>query len=567
MKIFHLNLVAIALFNPLYFLSQNVSLIADYGSIGPQGMLYDCITKSDDGLIITGAFSESFDIDPSTSELVVAPINNYSCFIQSLNQEGALEWAQVLRVNSAYLALDNEDNLIVAGIFTETTDFDPGPDEYFMSPSNGLSIYVLKINSTGQFLWALNFDGANGFAGVKCDPFGNVLVSGEFANEMDMDPGTGESIVTTAEYFSTFLTMLDQDGQLIWARQIESAQLWPGSNRNQFFAFDDYGNLYFGGTFYQYVDFNTEIPGDSYSAQFSPSPYENFVVKFDLYGEISWVRIFGSSGDDEYVRAIDTDAEGNVYLVGRFRLYCDFDNGASGDAELLSAPGNAQDGYIVKYLSNGDYAWSLLFDGGSFGDAHNVRVTANDEIVAMGFFNGGIDTNLSPTESTFNNTPNSGYFSFRINTDSTQINYRSYQGITMQMGGSPYSLISPLQNGDGYYFLNQFYQDIIQFEGNSSDTLLFNPLYINKIGIIRYGNPSTAGCTDPIACNYDPEATVDDGSCVASSIADLDADCLVGVSDLLIMLDYFGCLNDCPEVDLNGDGIVGVDDIIIWVGG
>jgi hypothetical protein len=209
----------------------------------------------------------------------------------------------------------------------------------------------------------------------------------------------------------------------------------------------------------------------------------------------------------------------------------------------------------------------LLFDGGSFGDAHNVRVTANDEIVAMGFFNGGIDTNLSPTESTFNNTPNSGYFSFRINTDSTQINYRSYQGITMQMGGSPYSLISPLQNGDGYYFLNQFYQDIIQFEGNSSDTLLFNPLYINKIGIIRYGNPSTAGCTDPIACNYDPEATVDDGSCVANSIADLDADCLVGVSDLLIMLDYFGCLNDCPEVDLNGDGIVGVDDIIIWVGG
>ena len=59
---------------------------------------------------------------------------------------------------------------------------------------------------------------------------------------------------------------------------------------------------------------------------------------------------------------------------------------------------------------------------------------------------------------------------------------------------------------------------------------------------------SCAGCTWPDAPNYDPTAWYDDGSCLPTSEpscpADVDGDGTIATSDLLIFLSYFG--TDCP---------------------
>ncbi len=52
-----------------------------------------------------------------------------------------------------------------------------------------------------------------------------------------------------------------------------------------------------------------------------------------------------------------------------------------------------------------------------------------------------------------------------------------------------------------------------------------------------------AGCTYPSATNYNPQASVDDGSCVFDNCAcpaDLDHDGVIGVGDLLIFLGQYG---------------------------
>jgi len=70
------------------------------------------------------------------------------------------------------------------------------------------------------------------------------------------------------------------------------------------------------------------------------------------------------------------------------------------------------------------------------------------------------------------------------------------------------------------------------------------------------------GCTDPGALNYDPTATVDDGSCeLPACVGDLNDDLTVSVSDILLMLGEFGCVAGCPD-DLTGDDAVGVDDLL-----
>ena len=79
---------------------------------------------------------------------------------------------------------------------------------------------------------------------------------------------------------------------------------------------------------------------------------------------------------------------------------------------------------------------------------------------------------------------------------------------------------------------------------------------------------SCAGCTDDGACNYDVTATLDDGSCEYASCGcpgDLDGDGQVSVADVLLFLSDFGCM-DAPCVgDANGDGINNVDDLLLML--
>lgn len=76
----------------------------------------------------------------------------------------------------------------------------------------------------------------------------------------------------------------------------------------------------------------------------------------------------------------------------------------------------------------------------------------------------------------------------------------------------------------------------------------------------------TAGCTNPSACNYDPFASSDDGSCsfdCNDCAGDINGNGVVATDDLNILLAMLGCSapTDCGPADLNGDGNVNVGDL------
>ena len=76
------------------------------------------------------------------------------------------------------------------------------------------------------------------------------------------------------------------------------------------------------------------------------------------------------------------------------------------------------------------------------------------------------------------------------------------------------------------------------------------------------------GCTDPEATNYNPNATDEDGSCEfpVDCPGDFDENGVIAVNDVLIALGEFGCSGICVA-DLDGDGIVGVTDILNMLSG
>ena len=73
--------------------------------------------------------------------------------------------------------------------------------------------------------------------------------------------------------------------------------------------------------------------------------------------------------------------------------------------------------------------------------------------------------------------------------------------------------------------------------------------------------PDCAGCTYDGACNYDPDAFIDDGSC--------DFSCLIEQSvcgeGLMWNPETAQCENPCPA-DLTGDYQVDVADLLVMLG-
>lgn len=74
----------------------------------------------------------------------------------------------------------------------------------------------------------------------------------------------------------------------------------------------------------------------------------------------------------------------------------------------------------------------------------------------------------------------------------------------------------------------------------------YNPSATVDDGTCVFEELGFPGCTYPAALNYNPSATVDDGTCVFEEVElcapnpDLDGDGIVGISDLLLFLAVFG---------------------------
>ena len=92
-------------------------------------------------------------------------------------------------------------------------------------------------------------------------------------------------------------------------------------------------------------------------------------------------------------------------------------------------------------------------------------------------------------------------------------------------------------------------------------------VYVDAPAVID-GYGLYGGCTDPLALNYDPGATIDDGSCEFPGMGDANGDGIRNVVDVVLLVDI--ALN--PEnyaflfwMDLNADTYINILDIVMLV--
>ncbi len=163
---------------------------------------------------------------------------NYAMNIK-LNPSGNLMWQKNLTgpgyCSVTSITTDASNNVIIGGRFRLTIDFDPGAGTQTLN-SNGSSewdIFVVKLNSSGDFVWVNEVNGiSNNLLSEKVavDADGNIYQLGGIrgTNLIDFDPSAGVdelSAILSSSSHRIFLRKLNANGTHAWVKLTTNYQI------------------------------------------------------------------------------------------------------------------------------------------------------------------------------------------------------------------------------------------------------------------------------------------------------------------------------------------------------
>jgi hypothetical protein len=294
----------------------------------------------------TGWFTGSnTDFDPGSGTFPLTA-SGADIFIWKLDPNGNFIWAKKIGGSgdnvSNCIEIDQQGNIFVSGNFQNTTDFDPGPATFNITPYGSTDAFVVKLNSNGDFTWAIRVGGtlAEYPYRVSCDLIGNVFIGGNFNGTADFDPGNGTYNITSQGQNDAFLMKVDASGNFQWAKTIGGT----GQESIRDITSEASGHFYVSGTFQNTVDLD---PGSSTSTFTSSGLDDSFYSLFDPNGNQVWVKTLGGTGIDAIYQTVGY--QGSLYLTGVFSNSVDFDPNSG---VQNSTSNGLQDAFILKLNSN-----------------------------------------------------------------------------------------------------------------------------------------------------------------------------------------------------------------------
>ncbi|TVR97544.1 MAG: hypothetical protein EA416_00530, partial [Trueperaceae bacterium] len=167
-----------------------------------------------------------------------------------------------------------------------------------------------------------------------------------------VDPSVRDTVTLT----------VDPLGVLAWTRQFGTSS----DDESRGVATDASGNVYVVG----FTD--GVLEGDGAGG------VDAFIRSFDSDGTLRWTRQFGTNGTDEAF-GVATDANGNVYAVGR----------TTGTLEGTNAGG--ADVFVRSYDGGGTLRWTRQFGTSAFDTATGVATDANGNVYVTGRTDGALE--------------------------------------------------------------------------------------------------------------------------------------------------------------------------------
>lgn len=179
------------------------------------------------GVALTGTFGGSVDFDPGAGLATRTSIGASDAYVVRLDGAGAYQSAFSVggtgSARATHLTFASDGNVIAAGAFSGTVDFDPGSGTRALTAlgAGGSDVFVAKYTPAGALVWLSRFGDAVNGAGklnrattVAADAFGAVYVAGKFFSTPNFDPGSGNFRLTSLGDADGFLVKLTSEGLL-----------------------------------------------------------------------------------------------------------------------------------------------------------------------------------------------------------------------------------------------------------------------------------------------------------------------------------------------------------------
>lgn len=332
----------------------------------------------------------------------------------------AVVWGGSQDDNATRIIQDASGDFYVLGSYSGNSDFPLG----VLQGYGFQDVFVLKIGDDGNTIWQIGIGGSgtDQASAIAFDENGDILVGGRFQGSIDLDPGSGESFLTSnpsgaldgfiARYSATDGSFMQQfditSGGTIDIKSMQSAEN---------------GDVYIAGQFAQTVDL--DFGSGTRQAISNVNSGDAFVGRYTSDLDLIWVNPIGSMTPAiDYFSDVKVSPDGGVYVTGLLGGLADIDPG-TGQTNLNAAI----DAVLIRYrVADGGLDWGFLLGGNSVDLGVSLMLTEEMDIIVTGSMNSSsFDADPGPAVVDINKTGSVATpFVLRYSSTATYINGFSF---------------------------------------------------------------------------------------------------------------------------------------------
>lgn len=399
------------------------------GSIitGSSNGRYGICTDVSGSVYLAGFFSGVCDFDPGPSTYTLASAGSgLQTFVWKLNANGGFEWAKQvppgISINSCII--DGSGDLLVAGLFQGSCDFDWGSGVNQFTSIGAWDGYIAKLDNSGNFIELKQFGSTgsyNRITSLSLGALSEIQAVGSYSVAVDADPGSGTHLLSAAGN-NTFTVRLDAGGNFLSAVSLSSL---TGSTSVSNISMDIFGNTCVAGFFTGICDLDPS--SGVYTVQSAGGSV--FISKLSSTGVFTGAKTIATSTVTiPTIMYYLSDASGNDYLSSIFSDTLDCDPGPGiytlnpsygAFASILNGSGN--------FISGANILGTLVYADGS-GNFYTTNSSPTDCIInKYSSILTGIKVNQKNTigSSVFPN-PSNGDFTFTSTSPDTKLHFEVY---------------------------------------------------------------------------------------------------------------------------------------------
>ena len=273
--------------------------------------------------------------------------------------------------NANALTIDQSDNLIMVGRVGSSNNIATTGAHQTVFGGND-DAFIAKFDQNGALLWSTYYGGSSAdyLIAVTTDINDNIIAGGTtFSANNISTPGAYQPTYVINSGRVSFIAKFNSSGVRQWATYYLNADALLG------IATDASSNILFTGWTQQ----TTGVATAGTQQQNLGGSQDACIVKFNSSGTLQWGTYLGGTAND-FSGGIKVDAFGSSYVVG----WTSSSNNISTSGTIQQNIGGGQDGYLVKYNSNGVRQWGTYLGGSGFEQFQSLTLDLSGNIIVAG---------------------------------------------------------------------------------------------------------------------------------------------------------------------------------------